>query len=143
RPPDPMTLCTRGPGTGIEKLRAPVYTSRSSPRNPSHPKLRTSMPPPNSTAPAFVSRCVRLALRPALSLDSEYRAQPPPTLSKNAYGVIGMKVNRRPGVKCSVAYSSGNDAPGVTAVNAGDAIKGSSIDRFSASVRQIRQANVA
>lgn len=48
-----------------------------------------------------------------------------------------------PGVRYSDAYSRGNEASGVTTVNAGDAMKGTTIDRVAASVRRTCHANVA
>ena len=43
-------------------------------------------------------------------------------------GPRGATVTRIPGVRYNEAYSSGSDPPGVITVNAGDAMKGTSID---------------
>jgi len=48
-----------------------------------------------------------------------------------------------PGVRYKDAYSSGREAPGVTTVNAGDAMNGTSSATCAARRRQIAQPNVA
>ena len=56
---------------------------------------------------------------------------------------MGATVNRIPGVRYSAAYSFGSDPPGVTTVNAGEAMNGTSMDTAAPEPVEMRHAKVA